>query len=57
MGTTKAALEQLVETLYTRSRKIRDLITAFHESRGNPFPDWHQPATTASSNLMVALQS
>jgi hypothetical protein len=39
-GHDSAALEQLVETLYARRTKIRDLITAFRESSRNPFPNW-----------------
>jgi hypothetical protein len=34
------ALEKLVETLYDRRTKIRDLITAFRDSSRNPFPNW-----------------
>ncbi len=37
-GHNASALEQLVETLHSRRRKIRDLITAFRESTRNPFP-------------------
>lgn len=33
-------LSRLVETLYQRRSKIRDLITAFRESSRNPFPQW-----------------
>jgi hypothetical protein len=39
-GHDKPALENLVETLYARRGKIRDLITAFRESSRNPFPNW-----------------
>ena len=34
------ALQALVETLYQRRLKIRDLITAFRESSRQPFPNW-----------------
>ena len=34
------ALQGLVETLYQRRLKIRDLITAFRESSRQPFPNW-----------------
>jgi hypothetical protein len=39
-GNDHAALETLVETLYERRLKIRDLITAFRESSRQPFPNW-----------------
>jgi hypothetical protein len=38
------ALQQLVETLYERRLKIRDLITAFKDSSRQPFPRWNSPA-------------
>jgi hypothetical protein len=41
-GGDTSALEQLVETLNARRRKIRDLITAFRESPRNPFPNWKE---------------
>jgi hypothetical protein len=31
---------RLIDTLYQRRSKIRDLITAFRESSRNPFPNW-----------------
>jgi hypothetical protein len=34
------ALETLVETMYERRLKIRDLITAFRKSTRQPFPGW-----------------
>jgi hypothetical protein len=34
------ALQALVETLYQRRHKIRDVITAFRESSRQPFPSW-----------------
>jgi hypothetical protein len=34
------ALEQLVETLYERRKKIRSLREAFRNSSRNPFPNW-----------------
>ena len=36
----RAGLDRLVEELYSRRSKIRDLITAFRESSRNPFPLW-----------------
>jgi hypothetical protein len=39
-GNAQDALEALVETLYERRLKIRDLITAFRESSRQPFPNW-----------------
>ena len=38
------ALQQLVETLYERRLKIRDLITAFKDSSRQPFPRWNSSA-------------
>lgn len=46
-GNDFAALEQLVEALYERRGKIRDLITAFRDSSRNPFPNWKEPSTCA----------
>ena len=44
------ALEQLVETLYGRRSKIRDLIRTFRESSRNPFPNWkHSSACSAAA--------
>lgn len=37
------ALEQVVETLYKRRTKIRELIEAFRNSSRNPFPNWREP--------------
>lgn len=39
-GYDHVALNQIVESLYQRRRKIRDLITAFRNSSRNPFPNW-----------------
>jgi hypothetical protein len=39
-GPNSGALPQLVEDLYRRRSKIRDLITAFRTSSRNPFPNW-----------------
>ena len=36
----RTGLDRLVEELYSRRSKIRDLITAFRESSRNPFPLW-----------------
>lgn len=44
-------LHRLVETLYSRRCLIRRLISLFHESTRNPFPDWGH--VRASSNLSV----
>jgi hypothetical protein len=44
-GHDRAALEQLVETLYRRRKQIRDLIAAFRDSSRNPFPKWKSVAT------------
>lgn len=41
------ALQKLVEALYERRSKIRDLITAFRDSSRNPFPNWQQPSFSA----------
>lgn len=35
-----ADLSRLIETLHQRRSSIRDLITAFHTSSRNPFPNW-----------------
>ena len=35
-------LERLVETLYDRRLKIRDLILGFRDSTRQPFPNWKQ---------------
>ena len=39
------ALQHLVETLYERRLKIRDLITAFRDSTRQPFPNWKESTT------------
>jgi len=39
-GPDANALPQLVESLYRRRSKIRDLITAFRMSSRSPFPNW-----------------
>lgn len=39
-GSAPDALPCLVEKLYRRRCKIRDLVTAFRESSRNPFPNW-----------------
>jgi len=41
-GHDPGALRSLVEELYRRRSKIRDLITAFRVSSRNPFPNWLQ---------------
>jgi hypothetical protein len=40
-------LQKLVEALYERRSKIRDLITDFRDSSRNPFPNWKPPASCA----------
>jgi hypothetical protein len=45
-GHDPGALERLVEKLYERRTKIRDLIGAFRDSTRNPFPNWKESATT-----------
>ncbi len=44
------ALQRLVEALYERRSKIRDLIAAFHDSVRNPFPNWGE----SSCNTFVS---
>jgi hypothetical protein len=39
-GPEPGALQRLVEHLYNRRSKIRDLITAFRNSTRDPFPNW-----------------
>ena len=39
-GPDAGALPRLVESLYRRRSKIRDLITAFRTSSRDPFPNW-----------------
>ena len=56
-GHDHEALEKLVDALYTRRAKTRDLITAFRESSRNPFPKWKEPATIAISSHQAALPS
>ena len=46
-GYDRDGLERLVETLYERRPKIRDLIVAFRDSSRNPFPNWKQPSVCA----------
>ena len=41
-GYDREALDQLIELLYQRRSKIRDLIGAFRDSSRNPFPKWNQ---------------
>jgi hypothetical protein len=45
------ALERVVETLYKRRTKIRELIAAFRNSSRNPFPNWKEspPQVLASA--------
>jgi len=45
-GSDTAALEKLVEELYDRRGKIRDLISAFRESSRTPFPNWKESTKT-----------
>jgi hypothetical protein len=59
-GNTQDALEALVENLYERRLKIRDLITAFRESSRQPFPNWNVPRPKSScptSTLKSSLRS
>jgi hypothetical protein len=46
-GHDSEGLEKLVEALYERRPKIRDLIAAFRDSSRDPFPNWKQPAFCA----------
>jgi len=46
-GCDTEGLQKLVEALYERRPKIRDLITAFRDSSRNPFPNWKQPSSCA----------
>lgn len=46
-GYDYGGLEKLVQTLYERRPRIRDLITAFRDSSRNPFPNWKQPSFCA----------
>lgn len=46
-------LEKLVDALYDRRSKIRDLITAFRESSRNPFPNWKESARSFVSGTAV----
>ena len=46
-------LERLVETMYERRLRIRDLIVDFRDSSRNPFPNWKQ----SSSCTVPALQA
>lgn len=39
-GHDSDGLGQLVESVYERRRKIRELIEAFRTSERNPFPNW-----------------
>ena len=43
-------LEKLVQALYERRPKIRDLIAAFRDSSRNPFPNWKQPSFCAMTS-------
>jgi HipA-like kinase len=45
-------LPRLVEVLYRRRSKIRDLITGFRESNRNPFPHWVAESALAPSSLL-----
>lgn len=46
-GYDHEGLEKLVQALYERRPKIRDLIAAFRDSSRDPFPNWKQPAFCA----------
>jgi hypothetical protein len=35
-----SGMNRLIETLYRRRLRIRDLITEFRKSKRNPFPNW-----------------
>ena len=35
-----SGMNRLIETLYRRRLRIRDLITEFRKSNRNPFPNW-----------------
>ncbi len=43
------ALERLIETLYSRRKRVRELITMFRDSSRNPFPAWGQSVMVPSS--------
>lgn len=55
----REGLERLVEILYRRRSKIRNLIAAFRDSERNPFPNWRQssscgaPASTQSHSAAL----
>lgn len=48
------ALENLVQALYERRPKIRDLIAAFRDSSRNPFPNWRRSDSKISMAGEVA---
>jgi hypothetical protein len=49
-------LQKLVESLYERRSKIRDLITDFRDSSRNPFPNWKQPVSCAAPQSTFAYE-
>ncbi len=49
----KSGLAQLIDTLYQRRSRIRDLITAFRESYRNPFPHWTSQVSVSVSSASL----
>lgn len=46
-GYDSEGLEKLVQALYERRSKIRDLMAAFRDSGRNPFPNWKKTSRCA----------
>jgi hypothetical protein len=49
LGDDYAELERLLERLYTRRRRVRELIGAAQKSSRNPFPNWKKSFYFASA--------
>jgi hypothetical protein len=49
-----AALHKLVETMYERRSRIRELIEAFRDSHRKPFPNWRRASSCFVPNAVAA---
>ena len=54
-GGDQARLEQLMETLYARRGRVRELLAGFRDSNREPFPNWATRAQGAVPELPEAM--
>jgi hypothetical protein len=52
-GGSYSDLEKLVEEVYRRRTKVRELISSFRDSSRHPFPNWTQSASVAVLDSVV----